>query len=88
MTAGQQRKGHRSLHLAAAFGLIAYVYAPGGRHLNNPVRQMVVPLLVLTGLDVAGRSDPTTAKDPQAKARSNRPSDPAGAAERGKERLS
>jgi thiosulfate reductase cytochrome b subunit len=50
MTAGQQRKVQRVVHLAAALVLAAYVYAPLEPQLQTAVRFVVLPVLVLTGI--------------------------------------
>jgi thiosulfate reductase cytochrome b subunit len=50
MTAAQQRKAQRRVHLAAALLLIAYVYAPLEAQLQDAVRFLVLPALVLTGI--------------------------------------
>jgi thiosulfate reductase cytochrome b subunit len=50
MTAGQQRKAQRRVHLAAALLLIAYVYAPLETQLQDVVRFLVLPALVVTGI--------------------------------------
>jgi thiosulfate reductase cytochrome b subunit len=50
MSAGQQRKVQRLVHLAAGLVLIAYLYAPLGAQLEDAVRFLVLPLLVLTGI--------------------------------------
>jgi thiosulfate reductase cytochrome b subunit len=50
MTAGQQRKVQRVVHLAAAVVLLAYVYAPVEAQLQDAVRFMVFPLLTLPGI--------------------------------------
>lgn len=49
MTAAQQRKVQRAIHLATGVA-IAYVYAPGVAHIRTPIRFAILPLLVLTGL--------------------------------------
>ena len=49
MTAAQQRKVQRVVHLAAALLLVAYVYAPLEAQLQDAVRFIVLPVLVLTG---------------------------------------
>ena len=50
MTAAQQRKVQRAIHLAAGLAIVAYVYAPGAAHVQAPVRFVFLPLLVLTGI--------------------------------------
>jgi thiosulfate reductase cytochrome b subunit len=50
MTAAQQRKSQRVVHLAAALMLIAYLYAPLEAQLQDAVRFIVLPLLILTGI--------------------------------------
>lgn len=50
MTAAQQRRAQRVVHLAAAFVLIAYLYAPLEAQLQDAVRFVVLPLLVVTGI--------------------------------------
>jgi thiosulfate reductase cytochrome b subunit len=50
MTAAQQRRAQRAVHLAAALMLIAYLYAPLDAQLENAVRFLVLPLLVVTGI--------------------------------------
>jgi hypothetical protein len=50
MTAGQQRKVQRLVHLAAGLMLIAYLYAPLDAPLENAVRFVVLPVVVLTGI--------------------------------------
>jgi hypothetical protein len=49
MTAGQQRKVQRLVHLAAGLVLIVYLYAPLDAQLEDAVRFLVLPVLVLTG---------------------------------------
>jgi hypothetical protein len=49
MTAAQQRKVQRVVHLAAALLLVAYLYAPLEAQLQDAVRFIVLPVLVLTG---------------------------------------
>lgn len=49
MTAAQQRKVQRVVHLAAALLLVAYLYAPLETQLQDAVRFIVLPVLVLTG---------------------------------------
>jgi thiosulfate reductase cytochrome b subunit len=49
MTAAQQRKVQRVVHLAAAILLVAYLYAPLEAQLPDAVRFIVLPVLVLTG---------------------------------------
>lgn len=50
MTAAQQRKVQRVVHLAAALLLVAYLYAPLEAQLQDAVRFIVLPVLVLTGI--------------------------------------
>jgi thiosulfate reductase cytochrome b subunit len=50
MTAAQQRKGQRVVHLAAALLLIAYLYAPLAAQLQDAVRFLALPALVVTGI--------------------------------------
>jgi thiosulfate reductase cytochrome b subunit len=50
MTAGQQRKAQRRVHLAAALLLIAYLYAPLETQLQDAVRFLALPALVVTGI--------------------------------------
>jgi thiosulfate reductase cytochrome b subunit len=50
MTAAQQRKAQRVVHLAAALVLVAYLYAPLEAQLQDAVRFIVVPLIVVTGI--------------------------------------
>ena len=50
MTAAQQRKIQRAIHLATGLAIVAYVYAPGAAHMQGPVRFVILPLLVLTGI--------------------------------------
>lgn len=40
----------RAVHLAAAFGLLAYLYAPPETQPQDVVRFLVFPLLLLTGI--------------------------------------
>jgi hypothetical protein len=49
MTAAQQRKAQRRVPLAAALVLIVYLYAPLEAQLQDAVRFLVVPALVVTG---------------------------------------
>jgi hypothetical protein len=50
MTAAQQRRAQRAVHLIAALVLVAYVYAPLEARLQDAVRFVVLPLLVVTGI--------------------------------------
>jgi thiosulfate reductase cytochrome b subunit len=50
MTPGQQRKAQRRVHLAAALLLIAYLYAPLEARLQDAVRFLALPALVVTGI--------------------------------------
>lgn len=50
MTAAQQRKVQRAVHLAAALLMVAYVYMPLEAQLQDAVRFIVLPVLVVTGI--------------------------------------
>jgi hypothetical protein len=50
MTAAQQRRAQRVLHVAAALVLIAYLYLPFEAQVQDAVRFLVLPLLVATGI--------------------------------------
>jgi hypothetical protein len=50
MTAAQRRKAQRRVHLAAALLLIAYLYAPFEAQLQDAVRFLALPALVVTGI--------------------------------------
>jgi thiosulfate reductase cytochrome b subunit len=50
MTAAQQRKAQRVVHMAAALLLIAYLYAPLEAQLQDTVRFLTLPALVVTGI--------------------------------------
>jgi hypothetical protein len=50
ITAGQQRKLQRRLHLLAGATLLAYVYVPAAHELDDLVRFVVLPILGLTGI--------------------------------------
>jgi thiosulfate reductase cytochrome b subunit len=50
MTAAQLRKAQRRVHLAAALLLTAYLYAPLEAELQDAVRFLVLPALVVTGI--------------------------------------
>jgi thiosulfate reductase cytochrome b subunit len=50
MTAAQQRRAQRRVHLAAGLLLIAYLYAPLEAQLHDAVRFVVLPALVMTGI--------------------------------------
>jgi hypothetical protein len=50
MTAAQQRKAQRRVHLAAALLMIAYLYAPLEAQLQDAVRFLALPALVGTGI--------------------------------------
>lgn len=50
MTAAQQRKVLRALHLITGLALVAYVYLPAPAELREVVRFLILPLLVLTGV--------------------------------------
>lgn len=45
MTAAEQRKAQRGVHLAAAFLLVAYLYAPLEAQLQDAVRFVGLPAL-------------------------------------------
>jgi hypothetical protein len=50
VTAGQQRKAQRIVHLGAAIVLVGYLYAPLEAQLQDAVRFVVLPLLAVTGI--------------------------------------
>lgn len=50
MTAAQQRKVQRGVHLTAALLLAGELYAPIGAQLHDVVRFVVLPMLVFTGI--------------------------------------
>jgi hypothetical protein len=50
MSARKQRQAQRAAHLVAAGLLLAYVYAPLDAELEDVVRFVVFPALVLTGV--------------------------------------
>jgi thiosulfate reductase cytochrome b subunit len=50
MTAARQRKAQRVVHLAAALVLVGYLYAPLEAQLQDAVRFVVLPVLVVTGI--------------------------------------
>jgi hypothetical protein len=50
MTAAQQRRAQRGVHLIAALVLIVYLYAPLEAELQDAVRFIVLPVLVVTGI--------------------------------------
>ena len=50
MTAAQQRKLQRAIHLATGIALVAYVYGPQAAQLHDAIRFLLLPLLVLTGI--------------------------------------
>jgi hydrogenase-4 membrane subunit HyfE len=50
MTPAQQRRAQRRVHLAAGLLLIAYLYVPLEAQLQDAVRFLVLPALVLTGI--------------------------------------
>jgi hypothetical protein len=50
MTAAQQRRVQRRVHLASALVLIAYLYVPLEAQLQDAVRFLVLPALVVTGI--------------------------------------
>ena len=49
MTAAQQRKLQRAVHLGAGVVTVAYLYGPGTARIHDAIRFIVLPLLVLTG---------------------------------------
>jgi hypothetical protein len=50
MSARKQRQAQRAAHLVAAGLLLAYVYAPLDAELEDVVRFVVFPALVITGI--------------------------------------
>jgi thiosulfate reductase cytochrome b subunit len=50
MTAVQQRKAQRRVHLAAALLLLADLYAPLQAQLQDAVRFLALPALIVTGI--------------------------------------
>lgn len=50
MTAAQQRRVQRLVHLAAALLLVGYLYAPLEAQLQAVIRLAVLPVLVVTGI--------------------------------------
>jgi hypothetical protein len=50
MTAAQRRRVQGAVHLAAALVLLAYLYAPLEVQLQDAVRFVVLPVLVVTGV--------------------------------------
>jgi hypothetical protein len=50
MTAAQQRKLQRTVHLATGLMLVATIYGPNLGHFHDFVRLVALPLLVLTGI--------------------------------------
>jgi hypothetical protein len=50
MTAARQRKLERAMHLLTAAIVLAYVYLPAERGLENVIRFLVIPLLALSGI--------------------------------------
>jgi hypothetical protein len=50
MTAAQQRRAQRRVHLTAGLLLIVYLYAPLEAQLQDAVRFFVLPALVVTGI--------------------------------------
>jgi hypothetical protein len=52
MTAAQQRRAQRAVHLAAGLLLIAYLYAPLEAQLQDAVRFLALPALVVTGISM------------------------------------
>jgi thiosulfate reductase cytochrome b subunit len=50
MTAAQQRRAQRVVHLIAALVLVAYLYAPLDAQPQDAVRFPVLPVLVVTGI--------------------------------------
>jgi thiosulfate reductase cytochrome b subunit len=50
VTAAQQRKAQRVVHLVAAVVLVLYVYAPLDSQLEDAVRFVVFPVAALTGI--------------------------------------
>jgi hypothetical protein len=50
ITAARQRKLERVMHLLTGAMLLAYVYLPAGRELEDIIRFLVLPLLALSGM--------------------------------------
>lgn len=50
MSAGALRRAQRRVHLLAGAVLAAYLYAPLGGDLQDVVRFVIFPILVLTGI--------------------------------------
>lgn len=50
MTAAEQRKALRAVHLITGLALVAYVYLPAPAELREVVRFLILPVLVLTGV--------------------------------------
>jgi hypothetical protein len=50
LTAAQQRKAQRIVHLAAALVLVGHLHAPLEAQLQDAVRFVALPLLVVTGI--------------------------------------
>jgi hypothetical protein len=72
MTAAQQRKAQRRVHLTAALLVIAYLYAPLEAPLQDAVRFFALPRAGRNGdRDVAGASHPAGPEAPRRTARSS-----------------
>lgn len=52
MTAAQQRKALRTVHLITGVALVAYVYLPAPAELRDVIRFLILPVLVLTGMSM------------------------------------
>jgi hypothetical protein len=50
MTAARQRKLERAMHLLTAATVLAYIYLPAERELEDVIRLLVFPLLALSGM--------------------------------------
>jgi len=50
MSAAQQRKIQRAVHLVAGVMLLAFVYGPDTGHFHTFVQVVALPVLVLTGI--------------------------------------
>lgn len=50
MTAAQQRKLQRAVHLVTGVMLLAFVYGPDAGHFHTFVQVVALPVLVLTGI--------------------------------------
>ena len=50
MTAAQQRKVQRAVHLAAALLVVGYLYVPVEAKLQAAIRLVALPALVATGI--------------------------------------